>query len=415
MFTRNKIMGKERNMIKIENYKIKKSNEGYYKGYYIVRFYYNEDGNRYSKRNYKISSKNKHETEANAKEYMFNFNNEYNADDPNVIDTVAIRAFDKPVCELIDEYLESCEKELHLRNTTMMDKKSIADNQLKKFYEDKKLFNINEDLMGEYKKYCFAQKNSKTMGSTFGGKSLSPRRIQKYWEANVTFMNWLCKKKYIKYNPTGKIERPKGTPVQQKVYWEKEEFAKFLSVIPKNTQDYVIFKLAFLTGMRQAELLGLTWNDLNLKELTVTINKQFCTKTHEVVNYTKTESSNRITKIPESLVGDLVRLKEAQMEKYGFNDYCPVFTDNYLGNLSAKTLANHYHKYIMESGVKKITFHQLRNSYITNMIDNGAEDTTVAEMVGHASVMTTKEVYKVTTMKHKNKANEVANKLAEGL
>ena len=176
--------------------------------------------------------------------------------------------------------------------------------------------------------------------------------------------------------------------------------------------------LVFLTGMREGEALGLTWADVDFENNEIKIEKQFNTKTHKVES-PKTKSSNRKTKFPKVVKDELILLKQKAREYYRMSDQrllsFPVFTNGKLEHLSGKTVSNHMTKYILQSNVKKIKFHELRNSFITNAIDSGISPDVVAKMVGHSKVTTTMDIYKCTTDKHKEQALEIIDEFSADL
>ena len=376
-----------------------------YFGKYYPVFYF-EDESISPKRMFSLAEDKPKKAENTAKLYMEKYNNEY--EKAQSVDTGIARdgMEDVSIVQLLDEYLDSL-KLNNLKEATIMEKRCVINNVIKPFYGSKLLCELSPELMADYKIYCLNQKNKK-ITSDMDAPKLSDRRIQKYWEINKTFINWLKNdKKYIKEDPAVNIKRPKVRDKSVSKYWKKEEFAEFYKVIPSDSQDRALFLLAFLTGMREGEILGLTWADVNFENDEVKIEKQFNTKIHKV-DTLKTNSSIRKTKFPKVVKVELMKLKEKVQKYHNITDQrmmnLPIFTNAKLEHLSAKTVHNHMTKYILESNVKKIKFHELRNSYITNAIDNKIHPDVVSKLVGHAKVTTTMDVYKCTTDDHAEEA-----------
>ena len=405
-------------MSRIVKFRVAKcnTNDKRYKGKHYPVFYFEGD-EKNGKRMFSMAKRTKADVEADAKLYVEAHNREYEILD--AINTgIAVEGMEqKPIVELLDEYLDSL-KLRNLKEATIIEKRGVINNVIKPFYGDKMLCELSEKMMVDYKLYCNNQKSRKVTNN-MGVAPLSSRRIQKFWEINKTFVNWLREEKnYITKDPMDDIKRPKARNMNVSKYWKAEEFDRFLEVIPKDSQDVALFLLAFLTGMREGEILGLTWADIDFDNSDVKIEKQFNTKTHKIET-PKTESSHRKTKIPDIVLDELRKLKERTKEYYFISDKklqtIPVFTNGRLENLSGKTVSNHMTKYILESNVKKIKFHELRNSFITNSIDSGISPDVVAEMVGHAKVTTTMDIYKCTTDVHKEQALDVINEFASQL
>ena len=70
----------------------------------------------------------------------------------------------------------------------------------------------------------------------------------------------------------GAIGKSKGEP---KDFWMQEEFNAFLETVSDKPETRMAFLLLYWTGMRIGELLALTYNDINLEEKTISINKSY--------------------------------------------------------------------------------------------------------------------------------------------
>ena len=68
------------------------------------------------------------------------------------------------------------------------------------------------------------------------------------------------------------IDRPKQIKVRHMVTLSVDEVKNFLSNI-SNVEHHALFKLAFATGMRRSELLGLRWSDIDFKKSTISISQ----------------------------------------------------------------------------------------------------------------------------------------------
>lgn len=76
----------------------------------------------------------------------------------------------------------------------------------------------------------------------------------------------------ISKNVSTLIKKPKQERKREMVTLSKEEVETFLEQI-NDVEWHALFKLAFTTGLRRSELLGLTWDDVNLKQKTLTVNQ----------------------------------------------------------------------------------------------------------------------------------------------
>jgi integrase len=99
----------------------------------------------------------------------------------------------------------------------------------------------------------------------------------------------------------------------------------------------------------------------------------------------KTENSIRKIYMQKSLYDLLSAMYEKAKKKVGFNQAYYVLGD--VRPLKYTTMYYRFQKDVKSSGVKYITLHGLRHSHASLLIDSGANDTLVAERLGHTVEM----------------------------
>ena len=140
--------------------------------------------------------------------------------------------------------------------------------RLASFLENKtdNLNSVTTSLLREY--FYFAKESRK----------LSQTSISKVIAIIKSFFNYLEEEEAILKNPSRKIKVPKKINRIPNVI-SKTEFEMLISSVDfgpsrcrKNiVRDKLIFTMLFYTGVRRAELLNLSWNDLNLENTTLTV------------------------------------------------------------------------------------------------------------------------------------------------
>jgi integrase len=152
---------------------------------------------------------------------------------------------------------------------------------------------------------------------------------------------------------------------------------------------YALYALACTTGMRQGELLGLQWRDLDLEAGTLTINRSV---SKDKVNPPKTSSGRRTIRLSKLAISALqqhrVRTRKPRISEwvFGTNAGTPISRHN-LHNRSWKPL-------LERAGLPYTTrFHDLRHSCISLLLAKGVPLKVVSEMAGHADVSITLSVY----------------------
>ncbi|MGK0607391.1 site-specific integrase, partial [Enterococcus gilvus] len=110
--------------------------------------------------------------------------------------------------------------------------------------------------------------------------------------------------------------------------------------------------------------------------------------THQtVLNYGSTKSSAARRVIPLSKNLSLVLKKRSQIRE---SDY--VFSVH--GKpCEPRLLTYHFHRIRKQAGLEHIHFHQLRHTFATRCLENGADIPSVSALLGHASTQMTLDIY----------------------
>jgi len=161
-----------------------------------------------------------------------------------------------------------------------------------------------------------------------------------------------------------------------------------------------LFLVTLFTGMREGEVLGLTWDCVDFKKGTILV-KQQLQKVRNKPEYqlvpTKNGKSRTIT--PASFVMDtLRRVRHTQLENRLRNgelwqDTNFVFTDEIGEHLKHRTVYNNFKAIAAQIGSPETRFHDLRHSYAVAAIRPGDDIKTVQGNLGHATAAFTLDVY----------------------
>lgn len=139
-------------------------------------------------------------------------------------------------------------------------------------------------------------------------------------------------------------------------------------------KDYIICLLASHCGLRIGEILGLQEHDIDLKNLKVTVNKQF--KRLKDGNFglgsVKSKNSNRTVPIPESIVEPLKNYLQKNVKYIDKR----IFPDRNTQNTCIR-LAQKFKRLGFNNSI-----HDLRHTYVTRLLAEGADYETIAKLVG---------------------------------
>lgn len=182
-------------------------------------------------------------------------------------------------------------------------------------------------------------------------------------------------------------------PKKEMECWSEDEFSKFLACVPEQHAAHRMYFLTlYILGCRKGEALALTWNDIDLEQGLVTINKSVTRKTKDAaykITAPKNQSSNRKVSIPDSLCAEfaLYRLslgERATDESFVFGVDRPL-ADSTTDRIFAAACT--------EAGVKKIRIHDLRHSCASLLISHGTSIVAVSKRLGHSKVEQTLNTY----------------------
>lgn len=168
--------------------------------------------------------------------------------------------------------------------------------------------------------------------------------------------------------------------------------------------------LCMHTGLRIGELCGVRWEDIDLENKTLQINKtvyrlsrssEADKKTMIVVTAPKTPTSVRCIPLADSIVGALSSVRKT------YN----CAQETYL--LSGKTacmeprvLRRYYRDLLDKLNLPHHHFHDLRHTFASCSIENGIDPKTVSVLLGHANVKTTLDVYVHPTLRQQRQCVE---------
>lgn len=199
-------------------------------------------------------------------------------------------------------------------------------------------------------------------------------------------------------NVTDHVDKPKVSRQEMRV-WEPSQVRTFLEVV-QGERLAALYRLALATGLRQGELLGLCWRNVDLDDgiLQVQTNLQKIKDQGHQLRNPKTHRSRRKIRLTSSDVAALRAHRVHQLEERvalgpSWQEQDLVFPDEAGRPLSNYRLYRQFLSLVKRADVPLIRFHDLRHTAATLLLLQGINVKVVSEMLGHSSIAITLDLY----------------------
>jgi len=190
-------------------------------------------------------------------------------------------------------------------------------------------------------------------------------------------------------DPPGKVERELAPMTA-------DEVVRFLDAV-QGERLRALYIAAIGTGLRQGELLGLRWSDVDLDTgwLTVRHSLQITTRT---LAEPKTERSRRRLLLPGEVRDSLRDHRRRQLEErlvagssWVEGDF--VFATRQGRPLMARNVLRAFHGHLRRAGLPRQRWHDMRHAYATLLLEDGEDLAVISRTLGHSQIATTADIY----------------------
>lgn len=300
---------------------------------------------------------------------------------------------------------------MDIKESTIVSYESYYNSHLKQSFGNKRLSEITPSTIEVWKLEMTKKK-------TPHNKPYSAKTINNAKVVLSSYLSYAERLGLIEFNPCRKVSGYRNPEEilkkknQEQNFWEIDEFKQFISHVDNDYWN-LAFSFLFETGVREGEMFALMWKDVYFDKGYIDINKSVSSKTHQgfyKITTPKNMNSFRKIDISRSLSDRLKKHLENESKKDGFVLDFFVFGD--VAPLSRSNLARYLNTYIAKSGVKRITPHGFRHSHATYLIEQGIDDTLIANRLGHTVNILRKtyaHIYDSMRTDIKNKLDELYN------
>ena len=213
------------------------------------------------------------------------------------------------------------------------------------------------------------------------GKGLSPKTIGNVIVILKEMFKHAVQWGHLGANPVQYVERPRGEDKEMDVF-TPDEIRRLLDAQEEPLRTLLL--TAVLTGMRQGELFGLQWEDIDFARHVIHVRRSLW---HGTLGTPKSRRSRRAIDMPQTLEQALQQLSTTRRSEFVFCSErgTPIDADNFRHREFPAALRR--------AGLRRIRFHDLRHTYTSLLIAHGAHPKYIQAQLGHASIQTTLDRY----------------------
>ena len=228
-------------------------------------------------------------------------------------------------------------------------------------------------------------------------EKLSARTVHKHHRLLKQSLKYGVRQGYLGRNPCDLVDTPswKAKPMRTLT---PEELEGLLEVASSN-RFYPVIYTAVSTGLRQAELLGLRWRDIDLDLRSISV-CQVLYKHRGICEFKEPKTSHSKRRV--SMTVKLVNyLSEYKGEKESLSLHLGrllkpddlVFSSAEGKPIDPYVLSHNFARIVKKAGLKNMRFHDLRHTFASLMLLRGAKPKVISEALGHSSVAFTMDTY----------------------
>jgi integrase len=245
-------------------------------------------------------------------------------------------------------------------------------------------------------------------------KDLNPRQIQALYsrkmESGISArtiilihavlrraLNHALKLGMIGRNPALAVIRPKFKRKEMKTLSDIQ--VRTLLSFSKGDRFEVLFWLAVTTGLRQGELVGLKWSDVDWTNRRLRIQRQLQRlSTGLAFSEPKSAAGRRVIALGDTTIEKLhlhqqYQAREIQEAGKMWKENDMIFPSSTGTPMDPSNLYHNFKRLLKEEGLPKIRFHDLRHTAATLMLQQGVHPKVVQERLGHSDISMTLNTY----------------------
>jgi len=203
---------------------------------------------------------------------------------------------------------------------------------------------------------------------------------------------------FISHNPAHGASLPRESHTEMQIL-EPSQTSQLL-IAAKGSRFEALYYLAISTGMRQGELFGLKWSDLQWRSGTLNIQRQVQKVPGKGWEFEepKTRSGRRTIKLGESVLQVLREHKVNQdlhrvIAGDRWQEFDLIFPSSIGTPVDRSNLRADFNRVLDEAGLPRIRFHDLRHTAASILLNEGVPVIVVSKRLGHSKPSITYDIY----------------------
>jgi integrase len=323
---------------------------------------------------------------------------------------------DELISTYMEKWLETYKRPAVKLNTYLVQERNVRLNILPRWGN----YRLKDITRTEYQRWINELRDHYSEGTV--------RRIHSIFSSAIN--DAVLEFQILRDNPIKKIKirKDESEDAGKIKFFTVEELDRFLAAcVPVKNAKYqhsrhyqALFTLLARTGLRIGEALALTWNDIDLTNGTLSVDKTliYPLNSDPRVTTPKTRSSIRTIKLDKHTVDTLKAYRLNQKETimmYGYkrSELNLVFHQQDGRWLRINVVREYMKEVCKRVGLPQLSPHALRHSHAVHLLEAGATIKYVADRLGHSSIKTTEKYLHVTTKIEKDALDLYAHYLAK--
>src|SRR5882672_2043418 len=233
---------------------------------------------------------------------------------------------------------------------------------LKEFFKGKRLRDITPMLIEQYKQLRLKTK-------TLHKRERSPATVNRELQVLSKVFSMAYDNGLVETNPMRRVHKLGEAPARERYLTDDEEKRLFEILVGRRAHIRPIVVVALQTGMRQGEILGMTWENVDFEQKTI------------YIAHTKTGRPRRLP-MSKPVEVELRSLKQdASSEEHVFS-YART-------GLKLTTFRHAWEGACSAAKISGLRFHDLRHTFATRLRGKGVYEMDIMTLLGHTTLQMT--------------------------